>query len=279
MNETFNIKRFGKYLLTDIRIFMSRNLLVIIVFCLTYLLLYIPWDLLILTFTHTWEGVQVGFRTFLFLICTSVLTIAVPIRAYGKVTDRKKGSEWILTPVSVFEKTVSMLLITVSTLLITVAAYLGMDALICLIDPTCGETIVHSLINMGTDFQDSFIGSMLIAETNVIDFIGQIVNPFLYIDNLVALILTFLLGGILFKRGKAPKTMLCLMLYGFIAGIIVSITMGIMGYNGFNEEMATNDFFNHFIFKHITLITTAIDLTIISLLTLCIYSRVKNLKH
>ena len=267
MNETFNIQRFGRFLKADSKAFISRSLMLIIILCFICSLFYIPWTSLIWVITDEWSGRGEFGRIIFFFIYLCLNVIILPMY-YGKVTDKKKGTDWLMLPASSLEKSLSMILLTTSATLIAIGLYLGVDALICLIDKTCGATILGSLENFRQTISD--YATQWMDGTSAAEIAEKILNPIVYLDNVIAFSLVFLLGAIYFKRAKAILTILGLNLLSFVISIMIILTF-------FIDNIS--DFYVDYIFSCYYSVETLISMFTCLILCGLIYLRIKTLKH
>ena len=166
-----------------------------------------------------------------------------------------------------------------------------MDALICALDHTCGESLTAGgleLIRKMGDLQTltmNFIDENVTIEDAAVvqDILKQVSSPWLYIDEIFAMTLPFLLGAVFFKNGKTVKT--------FLALFAFSTALSIIGTPAFtkwameiaektnNDPMAVLDLVRNGFFKHLVLIDIIAD-TVTNLALLAgIWFRIKTLKH
>ncbi|MGN1225787.1 MAG: hypothetical protein ACI4TL_00960, partial [Candidatus Cryptobacteroides sp.] len=195
----------------------SYGLSFISICCITPLALYIIGVLNKLIFTQQWEGPGIAFRAFVFAVAVVVLCISMPTRCYGRITKKNFGSFYLSLPASTLEKFLSMILICVVICpLIGMGAYLAIDGLICLIDKSCGESILKLISDAYEIISKFLIARIPELETDsemansIISAIKQLCNPLLYLDDFAGCILPFLLGALYFKKNKVVKTILCL---------------------------------------------------------------------
>ena len=278
MSETFDKNRFGRYLLCDIKDFIYSNRVILPIICLIGILSYLPISAMTYISENSWAGPGPGMRVLIFFVCIILLMILIPTKLYGKVTSRQQGAAWILTPASTLEKAVSMVIVTIAGLLLTVGLYLSLDALICLIDKTCGNSIVTALNNSEGFFL--FFSGEPVSEAQS-SFFNTICNPALYIDDYIGGILIFLLGAVFFKSAKPAKTILSIFLFSVALSIIGSVISAIMPsspelYLTPQEEFEA--FWNRPIIKHVALVDTISDTIVNCLLVTAIYFRIKKLK-
>lgn len=286
-NDIFNFRRFGKYFISDARSCAANYALSMALISMMGLITYLLYGSIILALDGAWESTDGGFRSFAFIICMCVMVINMPVKCYGKLTDRKDGSAWLMIPASALEKSASMILMTaVAVPAITMGVYLIVDMLICRIDPTCGTPLfemARDLFNLFGNFSVS--AHMELADyPAVADFTRQLSSPWLYIDDFIMVCLTFLLGAIFFKSGKTAKTLLAI----FISSMVISAAAApLMGhwFNAFTADLQIegpenlNALFSTGLFRNAALIDTVND-TLINLALLAgIFFRVRTLKH
>ena len=148
-NDIFNFRRFGKYFTSDIRTCTAN-------YCLSLLTMAVLTPIatyaLISGFAYlmggSWEGPGAPTRAFIFFMMAVCLVVTMPVKCYGKLTEKQYGSFWLTLPASRLEKFISMIIITcIIAPIVGFGIYLGIDAIICAIDPTCGEGLMATGIN------------------------------------------------------------------------------------------------------------------------------------
>ncbi len=205
-NETFHPGRFARYFACEIGAFRKNCGLTLLLTCA------MPFIYLLINFIFT-ASIYVnddssGMRWFLAIVAICISVISFPIKLYGNVTDRRSGPWWTLVPVSVFEKFLSMVLMTCVVLPVCFfGLYAVADALACLI-PGYGEPLVSQYLSLGK------------LTTGYFASFGPMSLCFEFWLNWCAAILTFTLGAIFFRKGKASKTILTI--------ILISIVMSAM---------------------------------------------------
>lgn len=217
MNKIFNLKRFGRYFSFDLKNAVNNFGLSLLIMCCLPIILLIIRVLLSIIFGGGVSIPSLPERISLFSIALLIMMIASPVKLYGGLTDKRYGSSWLLIPASGVEKFVSMLLIC---LVVVPAAYLivylGVDGLLSLLIKDYSPAII------GSDAIKSF-ATFDIPEDLPIEMVG---GPSLYFYGfVVATILTFLLGGLCFKKGKVGKTILVLFLIMMVVSTIISIVV------------------------------------------------------
>lgn len=292
-NDNFNFRRFGKYFSTDIRTCWSNyGLSLFTISILTPVFFYILITTFHLILNSSWDGPDMGLRFFVFCIALTCLVITMPVKCYGKITEKQYGTFWLTLPASRLEKFISMFLMTCIIFpLAGIATYLAVDALICAFDHTCGNNLIAGgmelIRNMG-DIKELTMNlvdeSVTIEDAALIqEIVSQMNSPLLYIDEIFGITLPFLLGAIFFKNGKTVKTILVL----FALSTVFSISITPIMENWASEVMTgLNDgtavirkLFDNGLFRNLALIDTISDTVLNLALMTGIWFRIKTLKH
>lgn len=265
MNDIFDFKRFGKYFITDIKGCTAEFGHGFLIISFSGIITYAVYMIFNLLFGNEWSGPGYSFRIVIFILAGMVLTAAMPSRCFGKITDRRKGSDWLLLPVSLYEKYISMILI--SCILIPAAfvlIYFSADALLCLADKTCGIPLTHT----GEMYRELFDGIDYLGAANS----GYISNMYANLDDIMSGVLVFLLGALVFKKGKISKTILSIIALSCIVSIIFITPF----FGRFNPEDPTYLLYGFDNLKTMDLIN---DITLLVLLLAAVFFRLKTLKH
>ena len=292
-NDIFNFRRFGKYFATDIKTCWSNyGLSLLSISLLVPIVSYVVLTALTLIMTSSWDGPDMGFRVFAFCVAMFCIVVTMPVKCYGRITDKKYGTFWLTLPASGLEKFLSMVIMTCIVVPVTgLAFYLGMDAIICAIDHTCGNSLMaggiefmgslNSLNELAMNMGDETI---TIEGTDAVrDILEQVSSPWIYIDEIFGITLPFLLGAIFFKNGKTVKTFLALIAFSTAISIIMAPFLTtwateIVHQTGDDPNMMLQALSNG-IFRHLTLIDTISDTVCNLALMACIWFRIKTLKH
>lgn len=294
-NDIFTLRRFGKYFASDLRSCSANyGLSLLTISLLTPLATYAIFLIFSIILGEGWTGLSMGTRASIFSIAMICLIVTMPVKCYGKITEKQYGSFWLTLPASRLEKVLSMVIITcVIVPVLGFVLYLGMDALICTIDHTCGESIISAvpglLSGVGVlsremaELQINLGYEGIIIEDSTMNVIKQLTSPWLYIDDFFGITLPFLLGAIFFKSGKTVKTVISMAaITTAVSIIIVPFTLEYMGgfMSEFGDDIANaNALLNSGMFKNMVLIDTISD-TIVNLALLTgIWFRIKTLKH
>ena len=291
--DIFNFRRFGKYFASDLKTcWANYGLSLLTISLLVPVVLYVVLTAFNLILTSTWDGPDLGFRVFAFCVALFCIVVTMPVKCYGKITEKQYGSFWLTLPASRLEKFISMFLMTCIVVpVLGIAIYLGMDAIICALDHTCGNNLLVSGIelirNMGNlqELTMNFVDENITIEdaAMVQKLLEQINSPLLYADEIFGITLPFLLGAIFFKNGKTVKTILVLFAFSTAISIIATPVMESWASSIF-EEMnhdpnAVMNIFDNGFFKHLVLIDTISDTIVNVVLLAGIWFRIKTLKH
>ena len=211
MNNTFNISRFGKYFAYDLKRQWKNIGMLMLIFALFPIIFYMIYmffaalcdgGLLKIFSGIEIDGPAMWTRFGVFAAMTCIFVMLFPSRAYGEITDKAKGSEWLMLPASRLEKFVSMILITLVVIpIVYILIYFLSDAFVCLLDKSCGDSLMSFRINkeIGTsDFTIPANGFWILA-ANIVEYAS-----------------IFLLGGLIFKKWKVVGTALALFVLGMV---------------------------------------------------------------
>lgn len=288
-NDIFNFRRFGKYFASDFRACSANFGLSALLISLAGVIVYAVDVITGLIFEQVWDAPGLGERFAIFAVAMTIFIVTMPAKTYGFVTEKRAGSSWLMLPVSRLEKVLSMLALTVVVLpILSAAAYLATDAIICSLDSTCGQSLAAAAINLKETIAALMENEVKIDGVTIMgsgnaayDFIHQITCPWLYVDDIIGFILAFLLGALVFKSGKAAKTILAFILFSICVSMILSTVLG--PWSKELMEIANSSepsrIFDIWIFRHAALTDTIND-TVFNLALLAgIWFRIKTLKH
>ena len=288
MNNIFNFERFRRYFATDARSCAANYGMSMLLISMMGLIIYAGTIVMGLLLRGEWCGPGFGFRWFVFTVCLCCLIFTMPAKCYGRITEKRFGTQWLMIPASSFEKSLSMIILnTILMPLLMCTVYFGIDAILCELDGTCGTSLGGSFkavldklyeISIATEYD-------MFQFPTLADLVKQVTCPWLYVDDIIQMFLITLLGAVLFKKNKAALTTLFYFVITTILGLAV-MPLTIVFFNEFanmnfqaNTPEALNQLFGMGVFKHVALIDTVSD-TLINLgLMAAIYFRVKTLKH
>jgi len=290
--DIFNFRRFGKYFASDIKTCWANfGLSLLTISLIVPVILYVVLTAFNLILTSSWNGPDMGIRTFAFCLAMFCIVVTMPVKCYGRITEKQYGSFWLTLPASRLEKFISMFIMTcIIVPLAGIVIYLGMDAVICALDHTCGNNLFTGgveLIRKMHDAQEitfNLMDEQMTVEDAAIaqQVVSQISTPWIYMDEIFGITLPFLLGAVFFKKGKTAKTILALfaistatsiIMTPFLTDWVVEIT------NANNAGTLMDSFFNNGLFKNLVLLDTISDAAINIAMLTGIWFRIKTLKH
>ena len=226
MKEIFDFKRFGKYFRYDLSHAVSS-------YWMTALILGF-WPFIWLVFHWIFSfifGADGSASHFFYqswpIILMIIVCMSFGARVYGGVTDRKKGTDWIVLPASSLEKTLSLLLITcvVVPAVLFVLTILS-NALVSLFVPDFGSLLPFDWIKDHVKMSDA----------------GFFNIPLMVWLNWCENILIFTLGALCFKRNKVGKTILCYIAFGILIGILMMLIFHTTYFDGDSIKRLLGDF-------------------------------------
>ncbi len=292
--DIFNFRRFGKYLASDIRTCTANyGLSLLTISLLTPIILYVITIGVGLLVNQTWSAPGIIARAAAFIAGMICMVIIMPVKTYGKITEKQYGSQWLMVPASKLEKFLSMTILSCVIIPIVGAIlYLSLDALMCALDHTCGDSLVHGIIELKSTIANAiqeikYETQMEAPEYEAVtDFMVQLGNPWLYVDDSFGMVLPFLLGALCFKSGKTVKTILAFFAFSTVAGFISTPlmtdwlnTMSDLQGTGYVDISNTLAIFDSWMFRNIALIDTISDTIFNVALMTAIFFRIKTLKH
>lgn len=205
MSNTFNFSRFGKYFVYDLKRQWKNIGMLMLIFSLFPIIFYMIYMFFAALFDgglmKIFIGLEIdgpagGTRFGVFAVMSTIFVMLFPSRAYGEITNKAKGSEWLMLPASRLEKFTSMMLISLVVIpLVYVVVYFLSDAFVCLLDKSCGDSLMSFRINKE-------IGSS--------DFVIPANGFWILASTIVGNAIVFLLGGLIFKKWKVVGTVLVL---------------------------------------------------------------------
>ena len=287
-NDVFNMNRFGRYLVTDIKNAIARFGISLLVMATVSVTGYLIVGFLTLITGEGWHSLGIMGRTAFLGITYMVLVLLAPAKIYGFVTDRKEGSEFLLVPASTLEKTISMILVCCIIMpFVFLAAYISLDQIICLLDSGCGQSLIVAFNEQRENLLASF-NTMNLSTGNLLAGADNFTSPWLYVDDQIEMFLIFLLGALIFKNSKPAKTIGSMILITIVLSMIIApiATHGVIerfkeaAENNLTADQLWNEFpFLTWTVKHAALVDTISDTLVNIGLSIAIYFRLKKISH
>ncbi len=222
MNNTFSPNRFVKFFVFDIKNAFAKFGLTAVVLALVPVITLIIYQMFALLITGTLDlggdGMNIA-TVFAAYVACAILALVAPVKIYGNLTDRRFGSEYILTPASTFEKWLSMMLVCMVVLpLVSALSFLLVDTLMALVMPSVYGQSIISLLNDLNSLVAEDISIEMADHFGVGTLLGYMLSGW------VLYILIFTIGALVFKKSKIAKTILAI----FVVSMVLSNLMMIV---------------------------------------------------
>ena len=268
MNKTFDFGRFRRYFCYDLASDCKKAGISVLTLSLFPFYSFFFFELFSLILSGSMSSMNIGNSIFAYIVSFFIIVILFPVRCYGEITDRRKGSNWLLRPASAFEKYLSMILITCVVLPAVWLA--GMFLSECAL-----HLLFPSYVSIGLPRMVEGLDAILAQfHTDAGKTLAINAGVSLYLDWCQD-ILVFLLGAVLFRHNKIVYTFLSIMGLSFLFSL-VSIPLAKMISVEDLQALALDSenvlmWFNIFIYS-VSIVTFAA-------LNLGIYFRIKSIKQ
>lgn len=270
MNRIFNFSRFGRYLVYDLRNAWNNAGFTLLVYGLAPIFFFFFYEICCLVFSGYFGNFGLGWRIpFLFVLMLVCFTL-LPARLYGRVTDRRYGTEFLMLPASTFEKFLSMVIVTAVVMPLCLS-------LMLLVSDTLLGLIFGALYGEPLLFMDNSVlfgvDPLAVAGDSlyVNFFAGFLVGWWIWI-------LFFILGSVFFKKSKVAKTLLSYLLISMVLGVTFSAIL-LKSQTGTAEALFTKDIDIQTAVNFLNVVSNVINFLISAVLLGLIYWRLRALKH
>lgn len=262
-NEVFNGRRFGAWFKYDLKQMWRNQMKAALGIGLSGLILYALVVSFFLVVQHTWQGPSEESRILLFIFALLVLELR-QTRTYGFLTEKSKGSAWLMAPASALEKWTGMMLMTLIVIpVLFFVAFFGIDWLLCTVDHTMGESLLASMAGGVSKYK------MMLATDESIIGPGSII--WLLIATFCVNFLYFLLCGVVFKKHK--------IIWGLAIMFVVSMVFSLIGQGAIDIEAGSREMLAGSAPVELVNRTAAISTVIAACLAGGVYYRLKTIKH
>jgi hypothetical protein len=279
MNKVFDIKRFGKYFTYDLNNALGNYGISALVIGLMPLILLVFSVIFSLIITGEVIAVPLPVKLALFGISVLVVILSAPTKLYGSLTERRAGTDWLMLPASSFEKFLSMAIMLCIVLpLVVFGLFVVCDLLLGWIVPAYGGSAFKALKDgISSNNIDMMLEEMSLVRTTTG---GTLASVFM---GWCATVLPFGLGAICFKKGKAAKTILCILGVEILFSILLVILFKGGYEGGFELGQRMADFFGNLTAEKAqfwaNFLINLMYLVIVGGLLTAIFFRIKTIKH
>jgi len=215
MNNVFDIKRFCKYFVFELRSAKNNYGLSMLILGIMPIVLFAISELFSLIFAHHITELPMAAKYAQLAIVFLIASIVAGSKIYGHVTEKRAGSNYLMLPASTLEKWLSMTLIV--CIVVPAILFVGQflcDSIMSFIFPnTYGPRFfqLEPIQELAEKFVDNGI------HFNVFGVVFW---------NWCETILTFTLGAICFKKSKIAKTLLCVIAGSILLSTLMMIIAG-----------------------------------------------------
>ena len=265
-NEVFNGQRFWNWLKYDMKQMWRNQMKAALGIGFSGLIFYALAIMFNLVANHVWQGPNGAGRALVFVFALVALQL-YQTKTYGFLTDKSKGSAWLMAPASTLEKWVSMMIMTLIVIpVLFFVVFLGTDWLITLVDHTGGKSLLFSLSGVLSEISNA-------TRNSEVDFsMGTVV--WFFLSSFCVNFLYFLLSGLVFKKHKILYAIAITFALSMVFSLIFGQALGAYG----------NDAVELFTSGSETAQTTVYVYAAIStVIALCLaganYYRLKTIKH
>lgn len=267
MSNTFDIKRFWKYLSRETAQAKNNFGLSLLISGLLPVIFYFFFEVIYSLISGEWGVQPLSNRITMFAVAFTVSILNFPVKQYGKITDKRFGAEYLMLPASTFEKWLSMVAVScIIVPFVLFALLLGSDALMSLIFPgTYGQCLTCGDMNaLWVSFGE--------------DEVGVAGSPLgiLWL-NWIEMVLCFNLGVLVFKKSKIGKTFLVMIGFSFVCSILSILIVGDMDFESWLSKVFEEKD-PQYIINTIYWFIGIIYAIIISALAAGLYARIRTLK-
>ncbi len=276
MSDFFDIKRFGKFLTYELNNAKASCGLSILVMGLLPAILFTFFEIFSFIFTRHFQPLDMEVKKICFTFCILILVMSIPAKMYGKLTERRKGSDWLMIPASTFEKFLSMVLVMCVVIPVSFFALSGCcDWLLSVVFPEhYGASQTLNSISILSRFGAFGSDSTALFEPSLAGVIWMLLGS-MWVN-----ILAFTLGAICFKRGKAGKTILC---YFALSILLSVILVTFFGHGGSFDSEDFEDLMSGMTAQKaqnfINFVINSSFFVMLGGLLAAIYFRIKTIKH
>lgn len=218
MSNIFSFKRFANYLVYDLNNAKNNygmsmlviGLLPFITFAFSQLMAWI------VSPENLGQGFGVMIRIMTILMAIVVVELTAPSKLYGRITERRYGSDWLQIPASTLEKFLSMIVMVCIVLPLAMCILLLFsDTILALIFPARYGESIFAVLNG--------INLFNVTITEIPDVTLHFNVIYICFLSWVNNILIFTLGATVFRKAKVAKTILVVCIIGAVFGNVFGL--------------------------------------------------------
>lgn len=262
-NEIFNGQRFCNWFKYDLKQMWRSQMKAALGIGLSGLILYAIVISFNLVVHQVWSGPSEGSRITLLIVAFLLLELR-QAKTYGFLTEKSKGSAWLMAPASTLEKWTGMMIMTLIVIpVLFIVAFFGVDWLLCTVDHTMGVSLLDNLVDGISKYK------IMLESGSFAVGMGSIV--WLLIASFCVNFLYFLLCGIVFKKNKV--------IWGLAIMFAVSMLFSLIGQAALDVEETSRQMLAGSAPAEFVNRVAAISTVITAGLAGGVFYRLKTIKH
>ena len=282
MNNTLDIKRFGKILKHDGLNFFPNMILALAILWAIPVIIYLFTSLIPSDDTsHVFDAFS---RINIISLIKKIVIIIAPVRLYKYCNDQRQGIGYAMLPASTLEKFLSMVIYCVIVApIIYIAGALAIDSLLALFHGPYNGFAVAYYFDSFAQFDHSIEKSQLVFnEEDALLLFNSISSTYMLIIGLLGTLMLssiFMFGNMIFKKHKTAKMIGILILLAIIL-MIVFVNYVANNENIFNHAYKDNseEFIRRLIYIAMNIMFYT-ELIVSALLLFGVYRKIKTQKY
>ena len=282
MNNTLDIKRFGKILKHDGLNFFPNMILALAILWAIPVIIYLFTSLIPSDDTsHVFDAFS---RINIISLIKKIVIIIAPVRLYKYCNDQRQGVGYAMLPASTLEKFLSMVIYCVIVApIIYIAGALAIDSILALFHGPYNGFALAYYFDSFAQFDHSIEKSQLVFnEEDALLLFNSFSSTYMLIIGLLGTLMLssiFMFGNMIFKKHKTAKMIGILILLAIIL-MIVFINYVANNENLFNRAYKDNseEFIRRLIFIAMNIMFYT-ELIVSALLLFGVYRKIKTQKY
>jgi len=228
MSNVFNFKRFLTYFKWDFHSACCNYGLSMLLCGSLPLIIFALSQLFSLVVSGHWfESSNNAIWSIAFVTAILVVTLTLPVKCYGRITEKRYGSEWLMIPASTLEKTLSVFI------------------MMCIVAPLALFVLLLFWNVLLSSVFPLYFGKSLFVTLNPA-FVNSPVSPAFLVTCIVLgwfnNILTFTLGAVCFRKSKVVRTVLVSTAVTFVVSYLMLALIGhTFDISGINFSIGPDD--------------------------------------
>lgn len=270
MNNTFSFNRFSRIFVHDLQKSVQNYGITFLVISLLPILAPLCYGVFSLCIDLEWSVPGNTTRAILFFLAVCVLIFSFAPSVFGRITDKRHGTGFLMLPASSFEKFLSMSIITAFIVPLCLTLSYGLADLLA----------IGVRLSEGRPLLKAIVQNWSVGNEAVVVHIGSIAALSISLTSLI-----ILLGSIFFRKFKVGKTLLVLFVLSTLMSLLSVPLVNMIAGNAavlehFADEasawiLANTERFN----IYLNIFIDAVYIIEYAVVLALIYLRIKTMKH